>query len=68
MPAANDRLVRVVCVQVQPATAEDHCKDVARCGNTLPGGTTYTNGKGLTHKIPFQLKQPELVSLNSFEW
>ena len=51
MAAANDRLVRVVGVQVQPAPAEDLCEDIARRGYTLTGRATDTDGEGLTHRF-----------------
>ena len=47
--AADDRLVCVVGVHVQPTPAEDQCEDVARCSDTLTGRAADAEGKGVTH-------------------
>src|SRR5919108_4709762 len=46
---ANDRLISVVGVQVQPAATEDLCEDVARRGHTLTCGASDADSKGLPH-------------------
>ncbi len=63
MAAANDGLIRVVGVQMQPAPAEDQCEDVAWRGNTLTGRAANTNGEGLTHIVLSLLKPPDLSVL-----
>ncbi len=52
--AADDGLVGVVDVQVQPTAAEDFRENVARGGNALTGGAPYTNSEGLPHSIHLQ--------------
>ena len=60
--AADDRLVGVVGVQMQPAPAEDQCEDVARRSHTLSGRAANTEGECLTHKVLSQLKPPDVIS------
>ena len=43
--AANDRLVRIIGVQVQPPAHEYPRQDIAGCGDSLAGRTTDCNGK-----------------------
>ena len=49
--AADDGLIGVIGVQVQPAPAEDECEDVARCCHALAGCAANAEGKCLTHKV-----------------
>ncbi len=50
--AANDRLIGVVSIQMQAAATEDFREDVARRGDTLTGGASDADGKGLLHTQP----------------
>ena len=52
--ATNDGLIGVVGVQMQTAAAENLREDVAGGGDTLTGGASDTNGKGLLHKVRLQ--------------
>ena len=47
---SNDRLIGIVGIQMQAAAAEHLCEDVARGGNTLTGGASDTDSKGLPHR------------------
>ena len=58
MAAANDGLVGVVDVQVQPTTAEDFRENVTRGGYALTGGAPYTNSEGLPHRFISRLRSP----------
>jgi hypothetical protein len=58
MAAANDGLIGVVGVEVQPATAEDLRKDVAGSGDALTGGASDTDAEGLSHKTLLQTGGP----------
>ena len=50
MAAANDGLIGVVNVQMQPAAAEDLRKNVAGRSYTLTGGSSDTHTEGLPHR------------------
>ncbi len=56
MAAANDGLVGVVDVQVQPTTAEDFGENVTRGSNALTGRAPYTNSEGLPHRFFSRLR------------
>src|SRR6202043_2686130 len=47
--AADDRLIGVVSIQVQPSAAKDLCEDVARRSDALTGGASDADGKALLH-------------------
>ena len=47
--AANDGLIGVVGVEVEAASAEDLCEDVARGGDALSGCASDADSKGLLH-------------------
>ena len=49
MAASNDRLIGIVGIQVQTATAEDLCEDVARGRDSLTGSASDTDGEGPLH-------------------
>ena len=49
MAAANDGLIGVVRVQMQPAAAENLRKNIAGRGHTLTGGASDTHSEGLPH-------------------
>ncbi len=49
MAAANDGLIGVVGVEMEAAPAENFSEDVARSGNTLPGGSPDADGERLDH-------------------
>jgi hypothetical protein len=49
MPAPNDRLIRVVSVQVKTTPAENPGENVSRRGNTLPGGASNGDREGSIH-------------------
>ena len=49
VPAADDRLIGVVSIQVQAAAAEDLREDVAWRSDALTGGASDADGKGLPH-------------------
>jgi hypothetical protein len=57
MAAANDGLVGVVDVQVQPTPAEDFRENVTRGGNALTGGAADTDSEGLLHRFISRLRE-----------
>ena len=60
MAAANDGLVGVVSVDVQPTAAKDLCEYVAWSGNTLTCCSADSNSEGLPHKHHLRTERPEL--------
>ncbi len=48
--AADDGLIRVVCVQMESTAREDLGKDVARRGHALTRGASDTDAEGLPHE------------------
>jgi hypothetical protein len=51
MAAANDGLVGVVDVQMQPTAAEDFCEDITRGSYALTSGAPDSYGEGLPHRF-----------------
>src|SRR6516162_8630822 len=49
MAAPDYGLVRVVSIQIQAASAEDLCKDVARRSHTLPSRSSNPDSEGPLH-------------------
>ena len=56
MAAANDGLVGVVDVEVQPTAAEDFCEDITRGGYALTSGAPDTDSEGLPHRFISRLR------------
>src|SRR5688572_33428493 len=50
MAATNDRLIRVVSIEVESTSGEDLCKDVSRGSYTLPRGSSYRDGESPLHR------------------
>ncbi len=63
MAAANNGLVGVVDVQVQPTAAEDFRENVTRGGNALTGGAPNTNSEGLPHRFISRLREAPATQL-----
>src|SRR5579871_1752010 len=67
MPAANNRLIRVVGVQVQAPSCEYPGEDIARCRDTLSRGAPDGNRERILHPVlpPLQVAKPKRYDAGS---
>src|SRR5206468_7966804 len=61
VPATNDRLVCVVCVDVEAAPYEEFGKDVPRRRHTLSGGSAYRDSKSALDHARLLVKRKKKV-------